>query len=219
MSSQTIITGFDPNGPFAGLILPDRFRKRQSETRFKQNWSITLQQYAQMMCERYDMRAKKWVGNKKRQRGSIMMSSSAACTASGGTGGSVFLNTLKLVTSDEVSGDSTAGIRFESDGQLWAIRSAGGDLEYDGEWWTAEPETGIGSSYEVRALASGGSGTWGNAAAADDTWITISANRAWDHTRTTTGSTTVSRTFEVGLDGVESALDSSSISCTASTGL
>jgi hypothetical protein len=45
MGSRTIITGFDPAGPIAGMLLPPAFIKRQKETRFKQEWRMSLQQY------------------------------------------------------------------------------------------------------------------------------------------------------------------------------
>lgn len=208
MSSQTIITGFDPEGLFAGLILPPAFIKRQSETRFKQEWRLTLAQYAALMNS---------FKGPKRQRGSYYANVLKVLSSAAGT---VVITNHSFLADEFSPGSVTSAVQFRNNGQLWELDNGfGSDTEQNGEWWSDEPEASIGDGYEVRAL-SGGSGTWGAAAAADNVWITITVSRTWSVTETTPVSTTfASRTFEVGLDGVESALDSAVISCRASLDL
>ncbi len=196
--SQLIITGFDPAGPFAGLLLPPRFRKRQSETRFKQEWRLTLEQYYTLMRE--------FVGP-KRQRGSIQMGAAGAMAAggSGAPSGSVVLTNHTDSYFGIQPDTGTAGFSFLNNGELRRIV----DANPSGEWWSDEPETSIGNSYEVRALSAGKSGTWTNSGAADNIWTTMTATRTWSIT--SSGFKNTSAVFEVGLDGAESALDSATL--------
>lgn len=210
MNSVTV-QGFDPDGPFAGMILPRPFRRRCKETRFKQEWKLTLAQYAQMI---------RGFKGPKRQRGNLLLLA-AILPSGGGTtpGPSVVLTGPKFfMGSQPVAGSITVGARFDTDGGLTEADNVNGDTAVPEEWWTAEPDPGIGSSYEVRALSAGKTGAWDASAAADDVWITISANRTWSNTATVTDIRTTVATFEVGLDGVESALDSAQISVTAEAG-
>lgn len=193
--SQVIISSFDPAGPFAGLILPPCFRKRQSETRFRQEWRVTLAQYLQLM---------RGFTGPCRQRGSIILASSGAAGLGGPTGNVVLTNHL-----DDYFGlqpdTGTAGFSFQNDGGLDRIE----DANISGEWWSNEPQANIGDNYEVRALSAGKSGTWTVSAAADNIWVTINALRTWYIQ--SSGFKNTSATFEVGLDGVESALDSATL--------
>lgn len=208
--SQATLTGFDPAGPFAGLVLPDRFRKRQSETRFKQRWTLTLEQYWAMMAERYEMRSKRWIPLRRWQKGFICAASANAVPQ----GGSVNLTAHSITDSRVGAGTARATIRYGTDGGLDGLRLFGSDSTFSGEWWSDEPETDIGDTHEVRSLSAGKSGTFSTSAAADNTWITITTDRDW--TKETTGLlTTVSATQEVGEDGVESALDSATITLAA----
>ena len=205
MSNKTIITGFDPEGIFGEMILPLRFRKRQKETRFKQEWRLTLAQYAAMMRE--------FKGPRK-QRGII-----AACAAFG-AGGSVVLTTQSYSADGFSPGTVISGVRFDTDGTMVEIDSETGNVDETGEWWSDEPQASIGDGYEVQALSSGKTGTWSTSAAADDTWITITANRQWDVQESGAFSAkSCTATFEIGLDGVESALDSAAITCVAANDL
>lgn len=200
MSSLVNISGFDPEGPFAGLILPPRFRERQKETRFKQKWKLTLQQYAAMMRE---FKGPRW------QRGIVI----ATTVYSGAAGPSVVLTAHSATAISIDPNDATCQIRFDTDGGLTHIRTPGSDPTYSGQWWSDEPEASIGSSYEVRAV--GSSAAWTVAAAADNIWITITGNRGWTINRSSPGVSNVNASFEVGLDGVESALDSATMTCIA----
>jgi hypothetical protein len=111
---------------------------------------------------------------------------------------------------------TTCGVMFATDGEMWEINSATSNLQIQSQWWTREPVTGIGSSYEVRALSTGKVGAWDTSPGADDTWFTISSDREWNVTQSIVGDNNAAATFEVGEDGVESALDSAVIDCTAS---
>jgi len=88
---------------------------------------------------------------------------------------------------------STSGFRFNVDGSI--SENSNGAYSLWGYWHTQK--TGIGNSYQVRALSSGKSGTWSNAAAADDTWVTISAGREWNVQQASPGTKVTSATFEI----------------------
>jgi hypothetical protein len=200
MSSQTIIEGFDPLGPIASLILPPRFRKRQSETRFKQEWKLTVAQYLVMMRE---------FKGPKRQQGVVC--------AAGIFGGGVVVLTNHSVTDVDVGASATSGVRFVTDGTL-EEREGGSYFAVagsSGEWWSEEPISGIGSTHEVRALSAGKTGTWSASGAADNVWATLSSNREWNVFEDGGGINTASATFELGNDGAESADDSAVLTCTA----
>lgn len=199
--SQIIITGFDSAGLFAGLVLPARFRKRQAETRFKQEWKLTWQQYLIMMREFI---------NPEYQRGSIIL----ATAAPAGIHGGVLITNHTITAISFTPANATAGVRWDTDGQISRNRNTVYDNPFSNQWWSNEPVTGIGSSYAVRAL-SGGSGTWTVAAAVDNTWITMSANREWNVLQTVIGIKTTTRVFEVGPQPTGPVHDSGSITCTA----
>lgn len=197
---QTIITNFDPAGPFAGLLLPPRFRKRQSETRFKQRWQVTLEQYLALMHEGYNLHLKKWLPLQRYQRGSIMIGAAGAMAAAGagGIGGFVVL-TAHSINDFAVSGTATAQIDFENDGELWGRRAILSDLQYTGEWWSDEPEASIGDSYAARHRSSGKIGTYSFEAAAAENWITITGTRSWGVSKSApTGFKSCDATFECG---------------------
>lgn len=191
------VGGLDPAGIFAGMIWPQRFRDRCKETRFKQEWVLTLAQYAAMMLE---------LRGPQRQRGNLnllygLLTSSGQVVLTNHTDQDFVLDPANAL----------AGFTFAVDGTLERID----DPDISGEWWSDEPETGIGSSHEVRALSAGKVGTWSASAAADDVWITISLGRTWSVSQTVVGIKTTSATFEAGLDGVETALDSAVLTAVA----
>ena len=199
-----IVEDFDPEGLFAGMILPPRFRKRQSETRFIQRWKLTTAQYVAMMRERF-------VGPKY-QRGSIILASSSPSAIA--FAGEINL-TAHTLTSTALGLQVTSRVKFQTDGTLVHIDNGTDTDEASGEWHTAEPGT-FGSLFEVRALLAGKVGTRTAPAAADDIWITLDADRDWGNLRLAKhapSTNTTSATFELGLDGVESAVDSAIITC------
>ncbi len=207
--AQTIVTGFDPAGPFAGLLLPPRFLKRQSETRFIQRWKLTHAQYAALMRE--------WVGP-KRQRGSVQMGAAGALAAAGSGGGSaptVFIQAHNITDQRFSAGTARSDFGFQLNGELWSRRQVGSDTQFAQEWWSDEPETNIGNSYEARHLSAGKIGTFTTSAAVANTWITMTTTRTWGVTRTSSGNKSCTATFELGDDGAESADDSAVLTCTA----
>lgn len=112
------------------------------------------------------------------------------------------------------------GVRFGSDGTI----DIKGDtvLVYNqhvaGEWWSNEPQPSIGSSYDVRALSTGKTGTWSVSAAADDTWIQISSDREWwvvVAAKLSPANKRCKATFEIRKTGTGSALDSCFFDLTA----
>ena len=117
-------------------------------------------------------------------------------------------------------GTIRAGIRFNDNGSI--DEHGPGATDYTaidpGEWWSNEPETGIGSSYEVRFLSTGKTGTWTTSAAADDTWVAISSAPQWHvlvAAKSSPDTKACSGTFEIRLAGSGSALASAFYSCTA----
>lgn len=115
----------------------------------------------------------------------------------------------------------TAGFAFDTDGTLYGIGpSATTETLLDaGEWWSERPETGIGSSYEVRCASVGLGQSWDLQAAAVGTWIDMSAERVWRVNVTameSPASQTVNGTFEIRLLGGDgTVLASGSLSATA----
>lgn len=196
MASRAIITGFDPEGPFAGLLLPPAFRER---TRFRKEWVLTLEQYVAAMLG-------KPIPSRRKQRGSIML------TLLGQPGGGQVVLSARTDSEFVISpSTATAGFNFRSTGVLGRIAQS----NINGEWWNQSPQTGIGSLYDVRALSSGKVGTWDVSAAADNTWIQIGSTRTWSITQSGIGTRTTSATFEVGPTGAATADDSATLTASA----
>jgi hypothetical protein len=202
MSSQLIITGFDPRGPFAGMFIPPALRHRQSKTRFKQEWRMPFWKYLALMRE---------FKGPKRQQGIIC--ATAVYGAAPGFVGNVVVNAhaFQHIVDDPANAES--GVRFDTDGGLTEWRGAL-RLGQSGEWWDNEPDPGVGATFAVRAL-SGGSGTWTAAPAADNIWVTMTINRQWTVLRQVVGQKSASRTFQVGPEPAGPADDSAVISAFA----
>ena len=220
----TIERDSDPRGLFAALTMPPAFYKRVNETRFKQEWRLSMFQYWCLkrgwsgfgdpwtFFRMYLALMKPFKGP-KRQRGTFHMFP-AGSTALLNAGQVVMSGTKLIVDQRFTAGTADARISFENDGELKGVKLNGTDLDYTGEWWSAEPEIGIGSSYAARYL-SGGSGVWDTSAAGANSWITISGTRQWGVTRTNTGSESANATFEVGPTPSGPADDSAPVTCTA----
>lgn len=217
MAAQSIITrDSDPAGLIARLTMPPAFYKRVNETRFKQHWHLTHFQYACLWFG-WDGEGdpKHWMMSvfkgPKYQRG-VFGGVARRRVAAAAPPDSVGISAHSLHDERFNAGTVTAFIQWQNDGQLFAMRDVGSDFEYNGEWWSGEPEASIGNSYEARHLSSGKTGTFSGSleAAVADTWITITGNRNWGKTRSGTGSASCTATFEVGDDGAESA-DSSAV--------
>lgn len=198
MKSQTIVSGFDPNGPFGGLFLPPSFLKRIKETRFRQEWKLSLAQYAKMMGRKFPFYQRGTIGHFQ----STIIPSSIP-------GGNVVLN-LHFFSFFNVSGTHNNDVRFGVDGSLDEVEDLS-LIDQPGEWWDGQPQAAIGFQYEVRALSAGKVGTWSTFAANDNTWITIDLSRTWGVTQD--GEKLTSATFEIGPEGVESADDTGFIQC------
>lgn len=220
----TIERDSDPRGLFAALTMPPAFYKRVNETRFKQEWRLSMFQYWCLkrgwsgfgdpwtFFRMYLALMKPFKGP-KRQRGTFHMFP-AGSTAVLNAGQVVMSGTKLIVDQRFTAGTADARISFENDGELKGVKLNGTDLDYTGEWWSLEPESGIGSSYAARYL-SGGSGVWDTSAAGANSWITISGIRQWGVTRTNTGSESANATFECGPQPSGPADDSAPVTCTA----
>ena len=220
----TIERDSDPRGLFAALTMPPAFYKRVNETRFKQEWRLSMFQYWCLkrgwsgfgdpwtFFRMYLALMKPFKGP-KRQRGTFHMFP-AGSTAVLNAGGVVFSGPKLISDSRFTLGLADARIQFETDGELRGIKLNQTDIDYTGEWWSAEPEIGIGSSYAARYI-SGGSGTWTTSAAAVNTWATISTTRQWGHSRSTNGTSSANATFEVGPTPSGPADDSAGVTCSA----
>lgn len=222
MASKSIINrDSDPAGLIARLTMPPAFYKRVNETRFKQEWELTHFQYLCLKLgwdgegDPYHWMMSVFKGPKF-QRGMLSGGSVRRAAWTAGPAGNVSINAHNIVDQKFSSGQTDAKIEWQTDGQLWFFRQVGSDGEYNGEWWTNEPETSIGSSYECRHISTGKIGTYNSGeAAVANTWITISAARQWGVQRNVNGSKSCTATFEVGDDGAESADDSAVITVTA----
>ena len=224
--SRTIIErDSDPRGLFAALTMPPAFYKRVNETRFKQEWRLTQFQHWCLKRGwsgfgdpwtffRIWLAAIKPFEGPKRQRGNF--SCYPAGTAAVLNAGSVVLTGTKLISDTRFAlpGTADARIEFQSDGELFGVKLNGTNIDYTGEWWSAEPEIGIGSSYAARYI-SGGSGVWDTSAASVNAWVTISITRQWGVTRTSNGSESANATFEVGPTPSGPADDSAPVTCIA----
>lgn len=114
----------------------------------------------------------------------------------------------------DITGPISCGVSFERDGTVDEIATTTGTT-LRGSWWSGAVDTDIGDRYEVRALSAGASGAWTVAAAADDTWIALSADRLWSVTRAGVGISTVTRTFEIRRIGTTAPLISRSFTVQA----
>ncbi len=201
MASRLEISGMDPNGLFARMTLPPRFRKRCKETRFRQEWKLTIDQYLQMMRE---------FKGPKRQGGIIM-------AAMAHNVGRVKITDHTLAHTD-VTGIGTNAesvMGFRADGTFYHQRSNAADIDPVGlgEWHTDEPSV-TGADYEVREGPRGGADAWDFIAASPEVWVTLNVLRRWGVTRAHKNAPQFKSEegdFELGLDGVESALDTAHI--------
>ena len=100
-----------------------------------------------------------------------------------------------------VGATATAGFRFNTDGTI--SKNDDGVYTFFGYWHTTK--SGIGSSYQVRALSAGKVGTWSNSGGADDAWTTINVSREWNVVQATPGTKLASATFEFRPVGGSSA--------------
>jgi hypothetical protein len=127
-------------------------------------------------------------------------------------GGFLVLNNLS--DDDVVTGVLVvAGMSFALDGGLNGISEGA----VSGEWWSDEPETNIGNGYEVRCESMNGGSTWSSQPDSVGNWVTISVTRTWNCrvTAMATGIKSAQGNFEIGVDGVESAVETAIFSAYA----
>lgn len=107
-----------------------------------------------------------------------------------------FVNQPNITEEESFSGQQVeCGIRFQQLGDSDEIDKDGNTIfRVSGEWWSEEPETGIGNDYDIRCASMNGGTLWDIQAAAVGTWINIGAGRNW----------AMLRTFGKGQEGVGS---------------
>jgi len=111
-----------------------------------------------------------------------------------------------------------AKFSFETDG---TVHDYGPTILVDngkmsaGEWWSEEPEVGIGSSYDVREDLHYGD-TWFYQGASLDDWVQMNLNRGWGLRRLgmNEGESYGWGTFEISLTGNETYIDRQNYSVT-----
>jgi hypothetical protein len=103
-------------------------------------------------------------------------------------GGAVSVTDI-VVANNALSGPpgTPSGVRFNDDGSIDEIEGTQQALIYtqihSGEWWTGEPDAGIGASYDVRCLSLT-SGSWDVQAAVVGTYVGIDTAPEWKEVRT-----------------------------------
>ena len=123
------------------------------------------------------------------------------------------------------SGTATAIYRLSTDGIAKEQKTATSNSDSLGpltdlpgnDWWTAKPQAGIGSSYEVRATVASTSGT-GTLTGTIGAWTTINPDQLWqlqDTGNNVERNSTRTLTIEIGLAGQSTAIASASITLNA----
>lgn len=192
MPSQAIITLDNPNGIFGRSVIPEAMRKRQAETRFRQEWRMSKLLYECLMHG--------WDGEGDWRRFLQKMLSGSGIRRYGRIPQGFVQLTNHTVT-DTSTTASNCNMRVRSDGHLEVQRAEAANIVYSDEWWSAAPETGVGSDYSVRQLSTGASGTWDFQPLANDVWGSLASNQLWILQRVSgdgVGSEQVVRTIEVG---------------------
>lgn len=114
---------------------------------------------------------------------------------------------VKMQAGYEDTAQLSAGIVFTTDGRV--LRYNNGTPAEIGTWWSNAPETGIGSSYQVRCRQS--DAAWDFSPAANGTYVTISSDLTWRITRTEmegSGSDFINADFEIRAVGGTTVEDS-----------
>lgn len=217
----------DPRGLIYAAVMPPLFTKRVRETRFKQRWKMCRWHFKLLMLgwngeedpiqfyvRRQQMMHARRFGNPKKQRGTFSMFPAGTTAAAAPSGQVVITN--KSYTDFGINETVSCDAQFQTDGEFWIQRLRNTDVQINGEWWSEEPETGIGSSYDVRT--NGITGTYDIAAASNTVWVQMNLTRTWgvDAGPGFDVSTAVG-TFEIRNTGSGGALDTANITTTASS--
>lgn len=107
--------------------------------------------------------------------------------------GSVALN-ITAIGDSKPSGTATGSLTLSTDGSQ---STAGTDSVAGASWWTAAPQTGIGSSFWAKMTVNSGSALSG---AATGSVLALSSSRTWSLSRTGTGTNTSNVTLEIFSD-------------------
>ena len=115
-------------------------------------------------------------------------------------GGDVITVPTRTITEQFVSGSATAGVQFQSDGDI--IATSGTPSGSLGDW--IDPKDSAPGAYEIRATVTSGTLTSGTA----NTWQALTSSRTWSITGT--NSRTSQIFFEIR-DGAGTVLDDGTI--------
>ena len=192
---------FEPNGVFARMLLPARFMQRCKETRFKQEWKLLPAQYIQLMKE---FRGPKY------QQGSV--SAFPYGVIGGGPSGPIVQLSANGVDMFNDGGAVYGGWKFTSNGTLQKHGPFSSSYtDVNGEWWSDEPDTGVGSNYQAGYTGLTGD-NWTLSASAEDTFANISIDLLWRisvsslFSPTTRSNSATFRVRELGGDILDSAV-------------
>lgn len=198
MKTKLEISNLDPSGVFIKM-LPVHIRKfylYNDRARFKRHkWKFPYY-----------------------QRGSVSAFAYGTMAAAGGGGGGSVVLTNGSSSHENIGNECYAGWQFQPDGTLDDVGPLVTNLtlKTSGEWWSDEPETGIGASYQVRTTSASG---WNSSAAANTVWTTdISTNKSWYVLvlgKFSPDIASATGVFEIREKDVGSALDSATLSALA----
>jgi hypothetical protein len=118
---------------------------------------------------------------------------------------------------DELGVECHSGITFGPNGQCYDLGPNLGDrtIITSGEWWSGEPDTGIGANYDVRYTSLSGT-AWDFQEASINTWVNCSTEAKYRTVVTimNPGTKSTTATFEISETTLASALDSASYTAT-----
>ncbi len=130
-------------------------------------------------------------------------------------GGAAIVTLTNTTIADEPpSGNAYSSIIFRADGTLDKDGSLSGvtQIRVATDWVIPNLKN---SGYEVRLLSGHGGTTFNVEAAAEDTWVDLSADRTWRHDRVTSGTDTGTYTFEIRLGSAGAAIETGDFVVTA----
>lgn len=129
----------------------------------------------------------------------------------GTLGGGIVALEDQLVEDAVLGGPAFAAYRLNTTGKADINTNTAGLLDIPGQWWTAAPQAGIGSGYEVRATYVSGVVPSG---AAQGVWLPLSTLRVWSISKDDPGSRIAVFTVEIRAVG-GGVLDSATVTLQA----
>jgi len=122
--------------------------------------------------------------------------------------GVLIVNTGYASSWSDAGGGVRSGVDFHQDGYVEDVGPGLTDRTkvIPGEYWSLEPDTNIGTLFELRC-ASINSGVWTNQAASVGSWVTLDVGREWNVVSVMAHPSVedCNGDFEFGDDGAESA--------------